>query len=95
MNLPKRDELSLRTVLAFPKASRMGFDRSTRSMTPAFDVASAPRPTTVRYRMTILVVSVFPAPDSPEMRIDCDASAAPLPAVIAAAMSRYAASAVV
>ena len=29
MNFPKRDELSLRTVRAFPNASRIGFDSRT------------------------------------------------------------------
>ena len=68
-NFPKRDELLLRTVLAFPKASRMGEESTIiRSMALCPPSASGPLLTVVRYWSTYLVASVFPAPDSPLMR---------------------------
>ena len=44
MNLPKRDEFSLRSVLALPKASRMGLESSTRFSTDAFLARGTPAP---------------------------------------------------
>ena len=65
MNLPKREELSLRSVLALPKASRMGFAASTFLSAPlALPAQSA------RYSRHTLHVTVLPAPDSPEMSTD-------------------------
>ena len=61
-NLPKRDELLFHTVLAQPKFSMIGFVCSTRSCRS--DPGHA---TSARYLSRILAVSVFPAPDSPEM----------------------------
>ena len=95
-NLPKREELSLRTVLALPKASRSGLDSRTCCSTPGRRrrraaagaeggaaaeaepcllpplpaAAAASSPTQARYCIISLAVSVFPAPDSPETRID-------------------------
>ena len=70
MNLPKRDELSLRTVLALPSVSSTGFVESRRSSTPASPFRPPPA-----HSLSILrhcfVVSVLPAPDSPEMRMAC------------------------
>jgi len=75
-NLPKRDELSLRTVLALPKASRRGFMPSTLWATPAgsSEVASeataavsSARRGEARYFMMTFMASVLPAPLSPEM----------------------------
>ena len=62
-SFPKRDELPLRTDLAFPKASRIGLVCSTLSSTPPPPARSA------RNRIACLVVSVFPEPDSPLMRM--------------------------
>ena len=59
ISLPKRDELLFRRVFAFPKASRMGFVCRTASSTPP------PPACTARNCIANLVVSVFPAPDSP------------------------------
>lgn len=75
MNLPNRDELLLRTVWAFPKASRIGLalriccDRlaNCRPSDLGFGVSEAA--TAARYCMTFFVFSVFPAPDSPLKRI--------------------------
>ena len=72
MNLPKRDELLFRPVFALPTASRIGFDEST------FAARSSPleplpaRERHARYRIMYLLVSVLPAPDSPETTIDCE-----------------------
>lgn len=70
MYFPKRLELSLRTVLAFPKASRIGFDSNTCcSMVPS-SVEPVLLPRIARYFMMILHVSVLPAPDSPLTKMD-------------------------
>ena len=68
MNLPKRDELLLRSVRALPNASSSGLDDSTWAAT-----LFCPPPallTTARYCIMIFTDSVFPAPDSPETRMD-------------------------
>ena len=71
MNLPKREELLLRTVCAFPKASRIGFalriccERLENCRPPDFTPGDAEVATVARYWMTFLVFSVLPAPDSP------------------------------
>ena len=65
-HLPKRLELLLNTVFALPKVS---------STIPLSSAASAVLPDepeiAVRHAIAIFVVSVFPAPLSPEIRIDC------------------------
>ena len=71
MNLPKRDELLLRTVCAFPKASRIGFalkiccERFENCRPPDLAPGVSEVATAARYWITFLVFSVFPAPDSP------------------------------
>ena len=77
MNFPKREELSFRVVHALPKASSSGLDSSTLTSTERSS-CNAPSaewpPMKARYFMMSLAVSVLPAPDSPEMRMDCDAT---------------------
>lgn len=72
--LTKRDELSLRTVLALPKASSTGLVCTTwSSRDPFFSEASDffdEAPTVAKYAITFFVFSVFPAPDSPVINID-------------------------
>ena len=64
-NFPKREELLFRTVLAFPKASSTGLlSRICCWILPA----PPPCDRCIRYCRTILVASVFPAPDSPLIR---------------------------
>jgi hypothetical protein len=62
--LTNREELSFRTVLAFPNASRIGLASKIRASS-----CSAPRELCeereVSHWTTLLVFSVFPAPDSP------------------------------
>lgn len=65
-NLPKREELLLRTVLAQPKHSMMGFVPKTRVCKSPPDWAL----TAAKYCRRILAVSVLPEPDSPEMMTD-------------------------
>lgn len=71
MNFPKRDELLLRTVWAFPKASRIGLalkiccERLENCRTPDFIPGESEFATAARYWMTFFVFSVLPAPDSP------------------------------
>ena len=64
------DREPLRSVLAFPKASRIGFACRIRSASfstePPPDPFCEP-PAHVRKAITIFAVSVFPDPDSPEM----------------------------
>ena len=82
MNLPKREELSLRSVLALPKASSTTLDCSSRVSRPSASASgtapsgASPLARTVRKKRMILELSVLPAPDSPEMTIDwlCGAS---------------------
>lgn len=71
MYLPKRLELSLRTVRAFPNASRIGLDSSTCCSIVPSSVDPVLLPRMARYFMMILHVSVLPAPDSPLTRMDC------------------------
>ena len=66
MNLPKRDELLLRSVRAFPKASSSGFEASTCSATR---LVSPDLETKARYCIITFTDSVFPAPDSPDTRM--------------------------
>jgi len=65
MYLPKREELSLRSVFALPNASRMGFADMMRDSTAEVEGA-----TDARYWSACFVHSVLPAPDSPEMMMD-------------------------
>ena len=65
-HLPKRDELSLYTVLALPKLSRRREDSSAASVA----VPEEPESSASESKQS-LQASVFPAPLSPEMRIDC------------------------
>ncbi len=60
--MPKRELLSLRTVLAHPNASVIGCDLYTRSSSPC-DALDTYR----RYCRMKRALSVLPAPDSPEM----------------------------
>lgn len=71
INFPNLLLLSFLSVLALPNDSRIGFDCRTLSITDPVrnDELPLELPTVVRYRSTILVDSVLPAPDSPEMRI--------------------------
>lgn len=73
--LTKREELSLRTVLALPKASRTGLVWTTwSSRDPLLASASVgflvDAPIVAKYAITFLVFSVFPAPVSLEMISD-------------------------
>ena len=70
VHLPKRDELSLRVVLALPNDSMSGLDlRICCSSDSVFSpVASDARPdASARNWSTSFIVSVLPAPDSPEI----------------------------
>ena len=65
-HLPKRLELLLYTVFALPNAS------STIPLSRHFSVIAPLEPEiSARHDIAIFVVSVFPAPLSPEIRIDC------------------------
>ena len=70
MNLPKRDELGLLTVVALPNASNTGFDAitSSESFCETPPPAAAERHT--RYLMMYLIASVLPAPEMPDTTID-------------------------
>ena len=71
MNFPNLDELSFLTVLALPHASRTGFVwtiLSSREASPSFLLPEEQM--VAKYEMTFLVFSVFPAPDSPVIRMD-------------------------
>ena len=82
MNFPNREELSFRRVRAFPKDSRRGLADKTRCSRVVLEVLEAEVEAgpgeerafwlviLAKYCMIILVASVFPAPDSPEMIID-------------------------
>eukprot|EP01139_Manchomonas_bermudensis_P019489 Amastigsp_a676848_41.p4 type:complete len:136 gc:universal Amastigsp_a676848_41:625-218(-) len=63
MYLPNRELLSLRSVLALPNASRIGFD--SMSLVLIRSASAVPLETCAMYRMKILDASVLPAPDSP------------------------------
>lgn len=67
--LTNREELSLRTVLALPKASSTGLVWTTwSSREPFFSELGSffcEAPTVAKYAITFFVFSVFPAPDSP------------------------------
>ena len=65
-HLPKRLELSLCVVLAFPKASSRSPDCSASWVAPTGEAESC-----ASDAMQSLAVSVLPAPDSPETRIAC------------------------
>lgn len=71
MYLPKRLELSFRTVRALPNASKIGLDSNTCCSIVPSSVEPVRLPRMARYFMMILHVSVFPAPDSPLTRMDC------------------------
>ena len=62
---PKREELLFRAVVAFPKASRMGLPAMIASEIGSF--LSLPSFGRVKNDRMCFVLSVFPAPDSPEM----------------------------
>ena len=66
IHLPNREELLFLIVLALPNDSKMQFDDINLWQTPAPD-PPAPSINSVRI---CFVVSVFPAPDSPEVIID-------------------------
>ena len=68
VNLPNLDELSFLTVLALPNASNNGFVSKTCFSTPL--VPSSCFAECAKYCMMCFAVSVFPAPDSPETKID-------------------------
>ena len=74
--LTKREELSLRTVLALPNASKTGLVWTTwSSRDPFFWLAASSlflveAPTVAKYAITFFVFSVFPAPDSPVINMD-------------------------
>ena len=76
--LPKRDELLLRIVFALPIASITGLVCMSCAATPAPAPPPFPFPalSSPRYVRQIFIASVLPAPDSPEMRIDCDCCSA-------------------
>ncbi len=79
MNFPKREELLLRTVWAFPKASRIGLalriccERLENCRPPDFIPGESEVATAARYCMTFLVFSVLPAPDSPLIEVLAEA----------------------
>ena len=65
MNLPNRDELLFRVVLALPKASRIGLAfKILDSKAPPAEVPKLSH----KYFKMYLVDSVFPAPLSPEIK---------------------------
>jgi hypothetical protein len=65
VNFPKRLELLLRRVLAFPKASRIGLaSRTLFSSSSIFPTPPVPL-TAAKNLITCLQLSVLPAPDSP------------------------------
>src|SRR5687768_10496976 len=75
MNLPKREELSLRTVLALPNDSKIGEHCCNRLPHNALRCASSVAPrraeSAAKYFTTIFDASVLPLPDSPETKINC------------------------
>lgn len=81
INLPNRDELSFITVLALPKASRIGFCWMILVSTGCLArtcSASAASPPSAPLALTSMICltncfadSVLPAPDSPEMTHTC------------------------
>ena len=71
-NLPYRDELLFIDVFALPNASRIGFDARILASSPTFSAPELPAvAANARYWSTFLAVSDLPAPDSPEITIDC------------------------
>ena len=72
-HLPNLDELLLRTVLALPNASKIGFAdkiRSSIDTSPSFkEQFRVPPPTSAKYCKHFLVVSVLPAPLSPAINM--------------------------
>ena len=82
VNLPKREELSLRVVLALPNDSSRGFERmmwsTTAVLLPPLWKRGCSRACCLERvleiqamcRIRIFVVSVLPAPDSPDTRMD-------------------------
>ena len=82
-HLPKRLELLLYTVFALPNAS------STIPLSKHFSVIAPLEPEiSARHDIAIFVVSVFPAPDSPEIRIDCAFRVRTIPAKAAVAIRK-------
>lgn len=69
LTFPNRDELLFLSVLAFPNASRIGLLMRIRSSGPTVDVEPA---ISAMYCRHCFVHSVFPAPDSPLITIDCE-----------------------
>lgn len=67
--MPKREELSLRVVLALPKASSTGLVFSSLFFT-ALTFSVLPE-TAATYCMIFFDDSVLPAPDSPEIMTTC------------------------
>jgi hypothetical protein len=69
-NLPYRDELLFIVVFALPNASRSGLDAMTRASmlsSPEEDLDAQ----NAKCCRTFFAVSDLPAPDSPEMTMDC------------------------
>lgn len=69
MYFPNLDELSLRLVLALPKASRIEFDCNNTFLTLSISFWPSLLVTAAMYFMIIFEASVFPAPDSPLITI--------------------------
>ena len=65
---PKRLELSLRFVLAFPKHSKIVFDWTRIFLTLSMSFFPLALVIADMYLRTIFEASVFPLPDSPEIR---------------------------
>ena len=58
-------------VLALPNASRMGLDARMRDSMPSVSSVPVRVAANARNCNTFLAVSDLPAPDSPEMTMDC------------------------
>eukprot|EP00438_Fugacium_kawagutii_P000549 Skav223850 [mRNA] locus=scaffold2304:390000:390242:+ [translate_table: standard] len=71
MYFPKREEFSFRRVLAFPSASSTGIESRTCRSTFDMQDSVPPAPAKAKKRITNLVVSVLPAPLSPETNTVC------------------------
>ena len=80
MSLPKREELSLRKVFAFPHASSSGDDAISFSVSDGpLDSALDPLDISLKYSSRSLVVSVLPEPLSPLITIAWHTLSRPMP----------------
>ncbi len=70
--LPKRDELLFRIVFALPSPSITGLVCISRLATSSVTFCPFCCDACEIYVRQIFIASVLPAPDSPEMRIDCE-----------------------